>query len=211
MQKTPDFFLSAAGEVRGDLAIPRACWMKARLRDDARDDHMLIQIEPPVIGQTYGLGGQNIVDLIISTRHQGSSLFPITEWPSYIYIARMLDGTIAKTLFFTKDQIEIIAWGMLFRTLEEAIAQTTSACKCDLFTQLEGNEGENYARSHLAEIKTDQINWKTLYKCPTTGKYWREYFPFPEAHGGGPPEFVQISAAQALDEFGVTEPSAKPD
>ncbi len=205
MQKKADFYLSAAGEVGGDLAIPRACWIRTRLRDDVRDDHMLIHVEPPVIGQAFGLGGQNIVDLIISTRHSGFSLFPITEWPSYVYIARILDETVAKTFVFRKDQVEVIAWGMVFRTRDEAKSQVTNACRCDFVERLEGNEGEEYARSHLVEIKRDQVNWKALYRCPTTGKYWKERFPFAEAHGGGPPEFLQILAAEALREFDLTE------
>ena len=123
MQKKPDFFLSAEGEVEGDLAIPRACWAKARLKDSVRDDYMLIGVAPSIIGQPYGLASQNIDDLLIATRHQGFSLFPITEWPSHVYIARLLDMSVAQTLVFTKDQVEVIGWGMLFLTLDDAKSQ----------------------------------------------------------------------------------------
>ncbi len=121
MKAKPDFFLSAAGESEG-LAHPRCCWEKARLRDAVRDDHMLIEIEPALVGQSYALGGHDITELIISTRYEGSSLFPIEEWPCHVYIARILDDAVASTLTFTRNQVEIIAWGMIFRTLDEANA-----------------------------------------------------------------------------------------
>lgn len=129
MEAKPDFFLSAAGENEG-LASPRACWKKARLKDPVRDDHMLVEIEPPLIGQGYGLGGQDITNLILSARHEGFSLFPVKEWPCHVYIARILDDTIARTLAFTRNQVEVIAWGMIFRTLDEANAHAEKFQSC---------------------------------------------------------------------------------
>jgi hypothetical protein len=124
MKAMPDFFLSTAGENEG-LTTPRACWQKARLKDPARDDHMLVEIEPPVIGQNYGLGSQDITNLILSSRYEGFSLFPVKEWPCHVYVSRILDATVIRTLAFTRDQIEIIAWGRIFRTLDEANADLT--------------------------------------------------------------------------------------
>ncbi len=123
MKPKPDFFLSAGGEVRGDLATPRACWAIGRLRDSIRDDHMWVEVEPPVIGQTYGLGGRDITTLILSARHRGVTLLPVTEWPCHVYIARILDENITHTLRFTREQVEVIGWGMIFCTIEEANAQ----------------------------------------------------------------------------------------
>jgi hypothetical protein len=80
MDELPDFFLSSAGESEL-LSEPRACWSRARLRDQVRDDYMLIQIEPPLIGQQFGLGDKDISQLIISARLQGDTLFPVSHWP----------------------------------------------------------------------------------------------------------------------------------
>jgi hypothetical protein len=115
----PDFFLTSAGEF-GPLSQPRACWKKARLHDRARDDYLLVEIKPVLVGQSFGLKEQDISSLILSTRYQGSTLFPITEWPSHVYVTRVLDETVLQTLSFTEDQIELIAWAMIFRTFEEA-------------------------------------------------------------------------------------------
>lgn len=121
MEQSPDFFLSCAGEYR-PLREPRACWAKARLRNATRDDYMLIEIKPPLIGQAFGLAGKDIRQLIISTRLQGHTLYPITQWPLSVYVTRILDETILRTLSFKNNQVELIAWGMIFRTLEAALA-----------------------------------------------------------------------------------------
>jgi len=121
MEKEPDFYLSAAGE-NEELASPRACWVKDRLKDQVRDDHMLVEIEPPLTGQRYGLGGNDISSLILSARYQGTSLFPISEWPCHVYVSRILDEAVTEMLSITPGQVEIIAWGMIFRTLDEANA-----------------------------------------------------------------------------------------
>jgi len=76
-------------------------------------------------------------------------------------------------------------------------------CKCELVTHLHGREGQDYAEEHLKQIKVDDDNWIVLYLCPVTGKYWKEHFPRSGEHGGGPPEFDQISNEQANDEFAI--------
>jgi hypothetical protein len=122
MENKADFYLTTAGESE-KLAVPRACWLKGRLKDCVRDDCMLIRIEPALVGQGFGLGDKDIFDLIISPRFDGGSLFPITEWPNHVYVARILDEEIMKTLVIRSDQAELIAWGMLFKTFDEAAAQ----------------------------------------------------------------------------------------
>ena len=119
MSQQPDFYLSTAGEY-GPLSDPRACWCKARMRDEQRDDYMMIEIEPLLEGQQLGLGSRSISSLVVSSRHSEQTLFPISEWPSFVYVARILDDSIASSLQFTRGQVELIAWGSLFRTLEQA-------------------------------------------------------------------------------------------
>jgi hypothetical protein len=117
--RRPDFYLSTAGEYQ-PLASPRACWKKTRLSDDVRDDHMLIEIRPALDGQRFGLGDKNVSSLIISSRHCGQSLYPISEWPLYVYVARILDDRVATSGHFSRDQVELVAWGSLFQTLDAA-------------------------------------------------------------------------------------------
>ena len=91
---------------------------------------MLVEIEPPLIGQNYGLGSQDITNLILSARHEGFSLFPVHEWPCHVYVARILDDTVTERLAFTRSQVEVIAWGMIFRTLDEANAHAKKFQPC---------------------------------------------------------------------------------
>src|SRR2546429_2573950 len=113
MENEPDFFLCARGESRA-LSEPRACWARARLQDDIRDDYMLVEIQPPLIGQKYGLGGDDINQLVLATRHAGRSLYPISEWPSYVYVFRILDYSLITQSTFTANQVEMLTWGMIF-------------------------------------------------------------------------------------------------
>ena len=116
------FFLTTAGEY-GPLTRPRACWVRGRLRNDRRDDYMLVGIDPPLIGQRFGLGAQDIPYLILSTRHAGHTLFPIDEWPAHVYVARLLDESVIQAQRFISNQVELIAWGLLFKSFEDAQAE----------------------------------------------------------------------------------------
>lgn len=76
-------------------------------------------------------------------------------------------------------------------------------CQCRSLEGLKGVEAQEYARSHLVELKVDEVNWIVLYRCPETGLYWKEWYPQSEAHGGGPSELVKIGKDDAEREFGL--------
>ena len=118
MVQNLDFALCTEG--RGDLSYPRVCRRRQRLRDSIRDDYLLVDIAPPIIGQSYGLGDKDIGQLILATRHQGVTLFPVNEWPAYVYVYRILDDAILSQSTFEAHQVEMIIWGMIFRSLREA-------------------------------------------------------------------------------------------
>lgn len=93
------------------------------LRDVYRDDLMLIEVEPPVIGQPYGLGAEDISELVIAARLEGYTLFPVSPWPCPVYVCRMLDETITESLVIARpEQVPLIAWAELYPTREEAEA-----------------------------------------------------------------------------------------
>lgn len=80
-------------------------------------------------------------------------------------------------------------------------------CRCSTIHEIRGGDGEDYARTHLSKVVVDDVNWQILWRCPVTGRYWKEYFPHSEAHGGGPPDFVQISEEEAKKDFNIPEMS----
>ncbi len=122
MNTKPDFFLTTAGDYE-NLAAPRACWVKGRMKDQIRDDHMLIEIEPPLEGEVIGPGRQDIRKLILSARFVGSSLFPVAEWPCHVYVSRILDAIIIETMTINRGQVEMFAWGRIHRTFDEATTE----------------------------------------------------------------------------------------
>ncbi len=121
----PDFYLTTAGEY-GPLSDPRACRQRARLSDELRDDYMLVDIDPPLPGQRFGLGGSDVTSLVISSRHHGHTLYPISEWPSYVYVARVVDNRTPPASELSRGQVELIAWGTIFRSLQEAAEYAAS-------------------------------------------------------------------------------------
>jgi len=118
----PIFYLTTAGEYKL-LSKPRSCRFARRLRDVNRDDYMLVEIDPPLIGQSFGLGGNDIGELILSTRHCGYTLFPVEEWPTHVYVARLIVQQALVAESITREQVQLIAWGMIFKDLEEANAR----------------------------------------------------------------------------------------
>lgn len=119
---TPDFYLASTEGY--DLEEPRKCWKVRRLSTSDRDDLLLIRIDPPLIGQKYGLGGCDIDCVIVATRHKGYTLFPITEWPVYVHVARLLVDLPENRSELQATEFESIAWAELYKTEEDARAKT---------------------------------------------------------------------------------------
>jgi hypothetical protein len=90
------------------------------MRIAARDDYMMISMEPPY-RQPFGIGYRDVYKLIIATRFKGHSLYPITSWPCHVAVFVTSDENIAASPDGIKpDQIRTVAWAMLFQTLSEA-------------------------------------------------------------------------------------------
>jgi len=117
----PDFYL-ASSEGYG-MEEPRRGFVIRRLRGDHRDDYLLARIEPPVIGQRFGMGGRDIDHVILATRHAGESLFPIQHWPVFVHVVRPLVSTEGRVVLHD-DEMESIAWAEVYQTEDAARAKT---------------------------------------------------------------------------------------
>ena len=115
-----DFYMASSEGF--DMETPRRCTAIRRLRGRIRDDYLLVRIDPPLIGQRFGLGGRDIDEVIVATRHEGESLFPITTWPVYVHVARLLVPSVGKASV-RDEEIESIAWAELYPTKEDAAAK----------------------------------------------------------------------------------------
>ena len=114
---TPDFYL-ASSEGYG-LEGPRRCYRIRRILGRGSDDYLLVKVDPPIIGQRYGLGGRDIDRVILATRHEGESLFSISSWPVFVHVARMLREP-REGDSMTSEDLEEIGWAEIYRTEEDA-------------------------------------------------------------------------------------------
>jgi hypothetical protein len=76
-------------------------------------------------------------------------------------------------------------------------------CRCKDLKHIHGRAAQDYIVQHLREIKDNSETWETLYQCPITKTFWKEYYPHSEQHGGGPPELIQITPEDAKRDFKV--------
>jgi hypothetical protein len=81
---------------------------------------MLVAVEPPVIGQPYGLGSEDIYYLLLAARWEGYTLWPISKWPTPVYVLRLLGKSAIGQPEIDQGEAQLIEWGVLHRTYEEA-------------------------------------------------------------------------------------------
>ena len=117
----PDFYLESS-EGENELNEPRRCFAIKRISSDNRNDLLLVRIDPPLIGQQFGLGDQDVDQVILATRHEGTTLFPVSEWPLYVHVARFLVPHKAADLVHNSE-MESFAWGELYPTEKAARAK----------------------------------------------------------------------------------------
>lgn len=122
------FFLTTVGEYLG-LTDPRECVVLNRVKGYNRDDYALVKITPPLSGQGFGLGGEEIEVLLLATVLKGETLFSINKWPVYVYVGRIKDKSVFVNLTFELGQVDLIAKGVLYRTFDEAANVATNRLK----------------------------------------------------------------------------------
>jgi hypothetical protein len=102
----------------------RRCQPIRRVRWGARDDWMLVEINPPLAGQSLGLGGEEVTQVALTTRHQGTSLFPIDRWPVYVHVALSPTGHTDQSGAIEREPVEAFGWAEIYPT--EAGARAAS-------------------------------------------------------------------------------------
>jgi hypothetical protein len=116
----PDFYL-ASMEYR-DLEEPRKCFFMRLLRSEQGGEFLLVSIDPPVIGQPYGLGPRDIHQLILSPLFEDDSVAPISRWPLAVRVYRLLSDPLGPGAIARSD-VEQIAWAKIFQTERDARQQ----------------------------------------------------------------------------------------
>jgi hypothetical protein len=83
----PDVYLASSEGY--EMEEPRQWWRIKRVATESGDDLLLMKINPPLVGQKFGLGDKDIDMVFVAPRHVGASLFPISEWPLFVHVARV--------------------------------------------------------------------------------------------------------------------------
>lgn len=116
----PDFYL-ASSEGYG-LESPRRCWRLRRVALTARDDLLLVKIDPPLIYRDAAAGERVIEQVVLAARHKGYSIASIKEWPFYVHVARLKRPDVPPDGQLAPEDVETIAWAELYPTQEAAEA-----------------------------------------------------------------------------------------
>jgi hypothetical protein len=114
---TETYFLSSLESTK--FSVTRECVFQKRLRFRTGKECVLVKVTPPVIGQEYGIG-EDIDFFVITNRHEGMGLSPIKEFPCFVFIARPLIDDIEAREEIGKEDVEVVAWGELYRTKADA-------------------------------------------------------------------------------------------
>ncbi len=113
VDEQPAFYLASSDSY--DQEAPRRCYPIKRVLIAARDG-LVIAIDPPLIGQQFGLGDPDVDRLVVATRHVGASLFPVDSWPVHVHVARALVNSPEDRDDLAPGEYEVIAWAALYRT-----------------------------------------------------------------------------------------------
>lgn len=113
-----DFYLASSDSYA--MAEPRQCWSIKRMATDKRADILLVKIDPPLIGQKYGLGSKDIDQVLLATRYRGDSLFPVKQWPVFVHVARPLIEIPKDRDQLRDDEFESVAWAELYPSEQDA-------------------------------------------------------------------------------------------
>ena len=111
----PDFYLVSSDGYGFDE--PRSCWRIKRVIGGERDDLLLTRVDPPA---PIWFGRAHVTLVLLATKHVGFSLFPITKWPTLVYVARPLVPDPESRDRFLKNVYNLIAWAELYRTEQDA-------------------------------------------------------------------------------------------
>jgi len=111
------YFLSSLESTT--FAPVRSCVVKKHLRFDTGKEAILATIDPPAVGQLWGLR-DDVETVVLASRHEGQALDPITSFPCFVHIATPRHGWTELATPIRADDLHHLAWGELYRTADDA-------------------------------------------------------------------------------------------
>jgi hypothetical protein len=117
----PQFWLTSGEEVF--WSEPRACRVLGVTSVDTPPREVLvIAIEPPAIGQAFGLGGEDVEVLAVSPAHTGKRLMPRPELPMDVHLLLLDKPWDGNADGLTREDIRLVSRGRLVAEREQAEA-----------------------------------------------------------------------------------------
>ena len=114
----PDFYLASIEY--DDLRDPRECWFIKRLKFNNDLQAMMLRISPS-IQYSYNLNEvQEINTIVIRPRHVVETLFPVSEWPLFVFINKLLVDLKRINDEIHSDECACIFWGEIYQTKQKA-------------------------------------------------------------------------------------------
>jgi hypothetical protein len=104
-----------------ELANPyesRRCSIIKRMRSEMRDDLALVSIEPPLPKETYNTE-DSVKQVILASRLEGSTLFPMSTLPLAVYICVVIEPLDNSSDLISSEHLSIIDWGELVHGFPE--------------------------------------------------------------------------------------------
>jgi hypothetical protein len=111
------YYLSSLDSARFEPV--RECHLVRALTFDSGKSAVEARLEPGVVGQDFDRGS-DIFTVILSARHEGASVDPVTEFPCFVFITIPRPGSGQLETPIRSDDLEIIGWGELYRTRSDA-------------------------------------------------------------------------------------------
>jgi hypothetical protein len=121
--KLKEYFLSSMDSER--LARPRICTILRYAQFDTGKDCAFASVDPPIPGQDFGRG-DDISRVVVTSRMEGQTLSEIESFPCFVFVARAIDDSAFTKGILTKNDLEIIGWGELYGSLNDAQSHLAS-------------------------------------------------------------------------------------
>lgn len=106
-------FVMASSETE-PFASRRRCHVVKDLVSESRSDLLLVNIEPPVIGQAFGLGGVDISQVVVAPRLDGRGFGDLeTCWPVPVYVL-LLGAPVSDGSTVHDEDLSLVAWAEVY-------------------------------------------------------------------------------------------------
>lgn len=97
----------------------RECRILAPLTFDTGKLAVRVTLRPSIPGQDFNRV-EDVETVVLAPRFEGASVAPIDEFPCFVFIAIPREGLEALSSPIRSDDLEIIGWGELYRSPEDA-------------------------------------------------------------------------------------------